>query len=294
MGGRDRPRLGIALSDGTNRNQAQILILTAALQTAGRRARQVYTSGGGWHATTLKPGRAWQPYRRRVLLLGRRGGWPMGAEGPERKTLHPCPNPAGILPTHQGGARLSHCEATNPRRQRHHRPAGRRAKRALADHFTGQSRSAMHREPMLTGWTSSAVRRVTVRGRGPGRCVLVCRLPTLQCWLPGRIEDYSHLSLFGSRHTWRVLMTTGRPHGQGRVVSPPKVVLAAQAWPSDPKHFAGDLGNLAALAVTLKLEMPISSHMYCFLAFDGSRGGKNGDSRDVRMRPGTLIRLPHV
>lgn len=137
-GGRDRPRLGVTLSDGTNRIQAQILILTAALQTAERRARQVYTSGGGWARDHLKAGAAMAALPQTGVTSWPTWWVPMGGQN-QRENHTPLSKSRRNIAYAQGGAGLSHCEATNPRRQRHHRPAGRRAKRALADHFTGQT-----------------------------------------------------------------------------------------------------------------------------------------------------------
>lgn len=120
-----------------------------------------------------------------------------------------------------------------------------RGGRGFTDQLAGGPSEAWRHtvNPCLTDCKRSAVRRVTVRGRVPGARVRVgvCQRPPALAL--GCMADYycvvicsSHLSLVGSRHTWRVLMTTGRPHGQGKVVSPPKVLLAVQAWPSDPKH----------------------------------------------------------
>lgn len=225
-GGRDGPGLGVTLSDSTNRDQTRVLIVKAAPRCAERRVSQVYTSGGGGHATTLKPGRAWQPYRRRVLLLGRRGGRPMlGGTEPKRRT----PNqhrhththtlvqksiPPGILPTGpQGGARLSHCEATNPRRQRHHRPAGRRAKRGLADHFTGRRCTVTHADG-LQEFRSATGHRTRPRSRCVGG-VVCCVHTAHQCW-PFRVVYFTVAGYLFSQGTLsvpgtpgRVLMTTG-------------------------------------------------------------------------------------
>lgn len=133
------------------------------------------------------------------------------------------------------------------------------AKRFLGNHFTGRRCTV----------TSPAVRRPAYEAEVPA---LVLSHGRLYC--AGYLFSHPPCRLFSAPGTpgW-VLMTTGwPPHGQGMlwmVVSPPKVLLAAQVWPSDPKHFAGDLGSLAVMPVTLRLEMPMSSHMSCSLAFDG-------------------------
>lgn len=199
---------------------------------------------GGGHATTLMPGAAMAALPQTGVTSWPTWWVPMPVQNQTVKPLTLVESRRSIANAPRGvvAGRLSHCEATNPRRQRHHRPAGRRAKRGLAAHFTGRRHTV---NPCLTDCKRSAVRRVTVRGRVPGARVRVgvgvCQRPPALAL--GCMADHycvvifsSHLSLVGSRHTWRVLMTTGRPHGQGKVVSPPKVLLAVQAWPSDPKH----------------------------------------------------------
>lgn len=73
----------------------------------------------------------------------------------------------------------------------------------------------------------------------------------------------------------RVLDDDWRPPRTREVVSSPKVLLASTSLAERSETLAGELGNqgnLAVTPVTLKLEMPMSSHMLCFLAFDGSHG----------------------
>lgn len=67
-------------------------------------------------------------------------------------------------------------------------------------------------------------------------------------------------------------MTTGSPHGPGKAVSPPKVSLGSVSLAERSETVACGLGNLAVTLVTLQLEMPSSSHMLWFVAFDGSHG----------------------
>lgn len=216
--------------------------MNIALQVAERGARQVYTSGWGVGTRPPQcPGRPWQPYRRRVLLLGRPGGCPYPGRT-KQKNHTPLSNPAGVLPTPPGGwcrppvaLRSDESEAAEASQT-----SWQEGQARLGGSLQGRRHTV---NPCLTDCKRSAVRRVTVRGRVPGARVRVgvCQRPPALAL--GCMADYycvvissSHLSLVGSRHTWRVLMTTGRPHGQGKVVSPPKVLLAVQAWPSDPKH----------------------------------------------------------
>lgn len=72
------------------------------------------------------------------------------------------------------------------------------------------------------------------------------------------------------------LVTTGSPHGQGKAVSPPKVSLGSTSLAERSETLGGGLDRVAAMPLTLKLEMPSSSHMSCLLAFDGNHGGGMG------------------
>lgn len=74
-------------------------------------------------------------------------------------------------------------------------------------------------------------------------------------------------------HLGWVLVTTGSPHGQGKAVSLPKVSLGSASLAERSETLTGGLGSVAVMPLTLKLEMPSSSHMLWLLAFDGNHGG---------------------
>lgn len=96
-GGRERPIFGATLSGGTNRNQAQILISTAALQTAEREGPPgLYVWRGVGTRPPLNPGAG-------MAALPQDGCYfladVVGAQKNQREEnhTHPCPNPAGII-----------------------------------------------------------------------------------------------------------------------------------------------------------------------------------------------------
>lgn len=95
-------------------------------------------------------------------------------------------------------------------------------------------------------------------------------------------------------HLGWVLVTTGSPHGQGKAVSLPKVSLGSASLAERSETLTGGLGSVAVMPLTLKLEMPSSSHMLWLLAFDGNHGVGMGDHGAGRVRLGALIRLPYV
>lgn len=112
-------------------------------------------------------------------------------------------------------------------------------------------------------------------------CVLV-RTNDAQCWSlshSGLLCGYLFFPpvVFRSpAHLGWVLVTTGSPHGQGKAVSLPKVSLGSASLAERSETLTGGLGSLAVMPLTLKLEMPSSSHMLCLLAFDGNHGGGMG------------------
>lgn len=155
--------LGATLSDNTNRTQIRTPAKTATnLRLRGRPARFIRLEEGG-HATTLMPGAA-------MAALPQTGvtSWPtwwvaMGGQN-QRENRTPLSRSRRNIANSQGGSRLSHCKATNPKGHRHHRPAGRRAKRALADHFTGRRRTSTHADG-LQEFRSATGHRTRPRSR---------------------------------------------------------------------------------------------------------------------------------
>lgn len=155
--------LGAILSNNTNRTQAQTPAKAATHLTAERKTRQVYTSRGGWardhlnarggHGSLTTDG----CYFLADVVCGHGGQ-------NQRENRRPLSRSRRNIANSQGGSRLSHCKATNPKRHRHHRPAGRRAKRALADHFTGRRRTVTHADG-LQEFRSATGHRTRPRSR---------------------------------------------------------------------------------------------------------------------------------